>query len=634
MANRSSPDRGKISPGVLTFLLVVLLIACFYWAKPVLIPAAIAMLLAFVLNPIVTALCRLAVPRTLSVFTVVGACGICIGLCGWVLTTQTMEFLNQLPDYQDNITRRIEELRGQSRHSVIAKVETFVDKVAAAATRPIKSAENGTRQPVIAPRPHAATAPTEPLNVVTVPNSTYFTPYLDSVGQLVEFLANTGLIAVLVIYFLLYRNDLRNRLVRLLGEGNVTHTTKALDDAGQGLSRYLFAQLMLNSSFGVFIGTGLWLLGLPYALLWGFVATFLRYIPFFGPWIAAALPLALSLSVGSGWFQPLGILVLFVSFEVFANLAAEPLLYGKSMGVYPAALLVAMAFWSWLWGTMGLVLAVPLTVCLVVLGRHVPQLKFLDVLLGDEPALTADLQFYQRILARDQDEASRIAQKQLAELSLAEVYDRILIPALVLARRDLDAELITDSDVALILEMTAEIAEELRWSASDGAQATVISDVDETELGSRLSILACAARDAADETALGLFQSLLDPRVCHAEVITTDRMISEIVAMVAEERLSIVCIAALPPGGLAHTRLLCKRLRARFPKLKIVVGRWGLTTDVDGNRQQLDAAGADYFATTLQETSIQLVQLAQFMKPGESIKRSVEQTQVPEHTAI
>jgi hypothetical protein len=263
---------------------------------------------------------------------------------------------------------------------------------------------------------------------------------------------------------------------------------------------------------------------------------------------------------------------------------------------------------------MGLVLAVPLTVCLVVLGKHVPALKFFDILLGDEPALTADVNFYQRLLARDQDEALEIVRQRLQEMPLEQVFDEIVVPALISARTDFETEALSESEVASILEMIREVVEELGPALTDAPPHPASpAEVAVPVTPPKLMILGCAARDAADETALEMLQRILDPGVCQLEIVSTDRLVSEVVALVAQERPSIVCIASLPPGGLAHTRLLCKRLRSRYRTLKIVVGRWGLKSNVERNREQLLTAGADHFATSLHDSCTQLVQLGHFL---------------------
>jgi len=598
-ASRGWPLR---STTLITMLVVMVAIACLWLARAFVVPIAMAVLLAFVLSPVVSLLDRRRLPRVVSVFAVVAILGLLLATGGWIVTSQIVEFLNELPQYQDNITRRIENLRAQSRNSLVTKVEGFVEKVSAAATGAAEATTASHQEPP------------QPVRVINTQGIVQVGPLISSAGELFEILASAGLVAVLVIFMLINREDIRNRMLRLFGEGRMTLTTRALDDAAQGLSRYLLAQFGLNAAFGIVVAAGVWLIGVPYPLLWGVCATVLRYIPYFGPWIAASLPLTLSLAIHPGWTQPLLIFGLFLSFELFAGFVAEPLLYGQSMGVSPSALLIAIAFWSWLWGAMGLVLAVPLTACLVVLGKHVEQLRFFSVLLGDEPVLTADINFYQRLLARDQDEASDIAHERLRALSLEDLYDEIFIPAIVFVRRDYDANLLSEEEISSILEMTREIAEEC-WSTSIERAAKAV-DEEQIPERAKLSILACAARDAADETALDMFARLLDPNVCDTHVVSTDRLVSEIVELVAEERPSIVCIASLPPGGLSHTRLICKRLRGRFPNLKIVVARWGLKSNVDRNREQLAQAGADHFGTTLRDTSTQLVQLAHLARPA------------------
>jgi hypothetical protein len=286
--------------------------------------------------------------------------------------------------------------------------------------------------------------------------------------------------------------------------------------------------------------------------------------------------------------------------------------------------LIAIAFWSWLWGAAGLVLSVPLTVCLVVLGKHFPSLAFLDILLGDDTVLAADLQFYQRLLARDQDEAFEIARERIEKAPLARVFDEVFIPALTSARSDFEAGLISEHEAASIFEVAREIVEEIGSGAANAAKAAEEKESEGKEAEAKpavpvpprpqLKIMACAARDAADEVAIEMLCRVLDPKINGPQVVSTDHLVSEIITMVEEERPAIVCVGSLPPGGLAHTRLLCKRLRGAFPDLKIIVGRWGLREEGQKkNRDQLLAAGADQFGTTLEESAVQLEQLQQLI---------------------
>lgn len=589
----------RIPPAVGKFLLAIVVIACLYLAKMVMVPIAFAVLLAFVLNPVVMLLTRRGLPRAPAVVAVVTATMVLAGVCGWIMASQVLQFANQLPEYEGNVSRRINELRSSSRHSVLTRIEEFGQKVTTAMSGATEKAVKDEAEP-------------QPVRVVNQEATMQFGPIITTADAVFEFLASLALVIVLVIYMLINREKLRNRFLWLFGEGHMTVTTRALDDAAQGLSGFLLMQLLINGSFGLVVGCGLWLIGMPYPLLWGVLSTFLRYIPFIGPWIAMFFPLALSLAVMPGWTKPALIVAIYVGYELAANLVLEPLLYGHSMGVSPAALLVAIAFWSWLWGAAGLVLSVPLTVCLVVLGKHFPNLAFLDILLGDEAVLTPQVQLYQRLLARDQDEAFEIVREQLQKVPMGAVFDDVMIPALASARSDFESGLISENEAASIFEVMREIVEELGQVPGEFDKATAA----EPATGhATIKILACAARDAADEVAVEMFFRLLDPRVCTAEVLSTDHLVAEIVTRVGEAHPGIVCIGSLPPGGLSHTRLICKRLRTSFPDLKIVVGRWGLRADSErSNREQLLEAGADRFAMSLQETAVQLVQVQQLLQ--------------------
>ena len=310
-----------------------------------------------------------------------------------------------------------------------------------------------------------------------------------------------------------------------------------------------------------------------------------------------------------GWVQPLLVLGLFLTIELLASNVAEPRLYGRSIGVSEVALLVAAALWAFLWGPIGLVLSSPLTVCLVVLGKYVPQLKFLDVLLGDEPPLDAHITFYQRLLARDQDEATQLILAQAKASSPEQVYDDFLVPALNYAKRDRERDDLTQSEEESVLQAMREILEDLGERRDVVTQAEEAIHAEERSNASPpipLRVLACPARDQADRLALEMLRQVLDPAKWVVEIAAVETLTADLVAQVAEQAPALVCIGALPPGGLAHTRYLCKKLRARFLKVKIVVGRWGLSGNIEANREQLQDAGADLTAATILETRRQL----------------------------
>ena len=345
-----------------------------------------------------------------------------------------------------------------------------------------------------------------------------------------------------------------------------------------------------------------------------------RYIPYIGLWIAALPPIILSLAMFAGWVQPLLVIGLFLVIELLAGNVAEPRLYGHSIGVSEVALLVAAAFWAFLWGPIGLILSSPLTVCMVVLGKYVPQLKFLDVLLGNEPPLDAHVTFYQRLLARDQDEATQLVLAQAKASSPEQVYDDFLVPALNYAKRDRERDDLTESDEQFVLQAVREILEDLgerREAATAAKEAIHPEDETNASAPTQLRILACPARDQADRLALEMLHQLLDPAKWVVEVAAAETLTADLVGQVAEQAPALVCIGALPPGGLAHARYLCKKLRARFPEVKVIVGRWGLTGNVEANREQLQNAGADLTATTMLETRSQLNSLLPILTQGQ-----------------
>jgi len=596
----------RLSPHITTFVVVILVIACLYVAQAVLIPIALAILLTFLLSPVVVSLQRRGLPRAIAISLVVGVSVCFLAGLFWILTAQLVGLANDLPKYQENVAKRIAGLRETDPNSLFSKLQSFADRVAQAA----------------APTPGTAARLSPPQRVEIVTSDIWNPlPMVAGLSPMIEPLVHAGLILVLVVYGLISREDMRNRLVRLIGNGHLTQTTLALDDVGQRVSRYLLVQFLLNCGFGICVGIGLQLLGLPYPILWGCLAALLRYIPYVGPFIVALLPLTFSLLMSDGWKQPLSIAVMFAVIEGANNLVLEPLFFGKSVGVSQAALLVAITFWTWLWGAMGLVLATPLTVCLVVMGKYVPQLKFFDVLLGDEPAMTADLNLYQRLLAHDYDDASVIVLEQSKLLPSLQLYDQTLIPALIYSKQDLAEDQLDESEVVAIWNAVQDLAEEQGFR--DSARVEVVS----TDVVLPLpTILGCGARDQADEAALEIFQRVLDPQNCKLEIIPRARLISEILEQVDDERPGIICIAALPPGGLAHTRLLCKRLKQRHPSLKIVVARWGLRIQIEENRTELLAAGATHFGTSLEETALQLVQLSQSIRhlvPADAVTSQV-----------
>jgi len=605
-ANYTSFDgwNSRKSPSFFLLPTVVLIIASLYWAQAVLIPVAISILLTFLLSPVADSLERLGLRRVFSVILIVILAFSFLAAVGWVVTLQLTSVADEIPIYRKNIQQKIADIRGAGKGGALEKVQKTAEEVK-------KELEKKDEPAKVQPKPREV--------VVQGQQSSTFWPVPLDIAPMFERLASGGLAIVLVIFMLIQREDLRNRVIRLVGYGRLTTTTRALEEASQRISRYLLMQSIINVFFGVTVAIALGLIGLPYALLWGFLAAMLRFIPYVGPWAAAIMPSALSMIVFEGWLWTALVAAVFLVLELINNMILEPLLYGESAGVSEVGLLVAIAFWTWLWGPVGLILATPLTVCVVVLSKYVPQLDFISVLMSDEPVMKSDISFYQRLLAGDQDEAAGIVEEHLKTHPVEKIYDEVLVPALNYVKRDRSLGRLAENDQQLIFQATREIIEDLDESKPESSssrttfsEATMI-DQNSPSTAPKVLIVGCPVRDEANELALLMFWQLLDPARYELALLAHQTLTSEVIEQIAEKNPALVCIASLPPGGLAQTRYLCKRLRKRFPNLKIIVGRWGSRNENNGN--SLLAAGADKVGTTMIETRDQVIQLSQISSP-------------------
>jgi predicted PurR-regulated permease PerM len=571
----------------------VVVIACLYWAHAVFVPLAMAVFLAFLLAPVVSFLQRRGLRRTPAVILVVLLAALVLSGGIWLVAAEVTSLVRGLPDYTKNIKQKFDALN-VGPESLLGRLDKMIQDIAPK----VKPQAGDAKDPADKP---ASPTPGAPPAVVLQQSPGWAEGLPAVLYYFVETLAGLVLVLVLVIFMLLKREDLRNRIIRLVGHGRLTLTTKAVEDAGQRIARFLLMQAIVNSAFGTILGFGLLLIGVEHALLWGFLATLLRYIPYIGAWIAIMPPIVFSLAMFNGWVKPLEVIGLFLVLELVTSNVFEPRLYAQRLGVSEVALLLATAFWGFLWGPVGLVLASPLTVCLVVLGKYARQLEFLDVLLGDAPALDPDISYYQRLLARDQDEATQLVVAQTGSSSPEQVYDDLLIPALNYARRDREREDLTEADEQFVLQATREILEDLGEGLAAVAEkvAQPAEKASATAAPLRIGILGCPGHGETDGLALEMFRQLLDPARWNVELLSIEMLSAEMVALAGTKDPAVICIAALPPGGLAHTRYLCKRLRARLPAARIVVGRWGLRGNVEQNEEQLRDTGADAVETTL-----------------------------------
>lgn len=568
---------------VCTCILGILVVASLSLAREVLIPLALAVLLTFILTPFVVWLQRHRLGRIPAVLLVsLLALSVIAGFT-LVILLQVRSLARDLPAYRSNILAKVHALRGAAPNGLLRNVEDAIDDV--------QSALGG---PATAPVP-VSIEPSGPARFTAV------------AGPVASVLTQFLLVTMLVMFMLARHEDVRDRLIRLVGHGRITDATKALVDASQRVSRFLFTQLVINTSFGLTLGLGLIFIGLPQALLWGLLVGALRFIPYIGSPIGGLLVLLLSIVVFPTWSGPLAVLILFLVLEGLTANVVEPLLFGHSTGVSPIALVFAAAFWAWLWGPVGLLLSTPLTVCLVVVGRHVPGLGFFGVLLGDKPPLPPEKRYYQRLLAKDPDEAIDLIEDYLKKHPRDTFYDRVLLPALVLTRRDHERGVLSSAERRDMMRDMRAILEEV---------VSVQCPAPEVVRGEGLPIvLGIPSGDDADELALYMLRQLLEAEGCRLEVLPSGMTAAEVVARVAEERPAGVLIAALPPQGLADTRYLCKRLRSRFPDLQLLVGRWGQQDDLEQMRQRLKAAGASEVGVTLLESRVQVLPLLEAPSP-------------------
>jgi predicted PurR-regulated permease PerM len=562
----------------------VLVVVVLYWAQDVIVPTALAVLLTFVLAPPVTWLERWVgrVPAVLATVTFVF---IVLGLAGWGLERQMEHLADDLPTYRVNILAKIKDVRGAGKGGSVEKLQETIEDIK---TDLGQSSETK----------GAASRPV----VVTSEPITGFSGF-SWLGPIMGPLGTAGLVLAMLIFMLLERRDLRDRLIGLFGHGHLTVTTKALDEAGTRVSRQLLMQSLVNLIYGLAAGIGLYILGVPYALVWAALGAALRFIPYLGPVIGAGVPIVVSLAALPGWVGPLWVAGLFIVLELFTNLVLETVLYAGAAGVSQVALLVSLAFWTWLWGPLGLLLATPLTVCFVVVGKHVPGLEFIGMLMADKPALAPELSYYQRLLARDQSEAADLIERHIKSEAPHSVYDALLLPALNYAERDRYEQRLSTEEEAAVIDATRELLADAAESIARLQPGPPPPD-DATAAAPRepLRVLGFAMNGSADELALQMLDHLLDDLPIVVEVMTGRMLASEVVSLVRAQKASVVCLADLPPSPPSKTRYLVKRLHAVLPEVRILVGRWGPPALADDSTQLLRDVGATLVATTLLET--------------------------------
>jgi predicted PurR-regulated permease PerM len=603
VVTRSNPAKDVYH--LLAVVVAVVTIAALYFARVVLIPFALAVLFTFILTPVVRLLERARLGRAFSsLLVVVLTLGTCVGL-GWGVSKQFGQVVNQLPSYKLNIKEKLASLHWSESHVLHNASETVTEISKDLAAKPAPSSSDSAQSLEATQstnsRPATPRQPV-PVQVISPPSLP-----LESLQSILGLLARALIVVVFTIFMLIRREDLRNRLISLIGHGHIHLITQTLDEASSRVSKYLLMQFLVNTSYGIFIGMGLYFIGLPGALLWGVIVGILRFLPFLGPPLGGIMPLLLSMAVFDGWSKPLLVLGLLFVTELATSNLVEPMLYGAHTGISSLAIVMAAIFWTAIWGPIGLVLSTPLTVCLLVVGRHAPQLRFLHILLGDEPPLTPESRFYQRLLAMDYEEAREVLQKCLKEMSLEELYENVMIPALGLAEQDRHQNLLQDENETFISQSTRELIDEL-WEPrngettpeSEGARAETLLRAVAPHPPRSLNILCVPARDEADEIVGTMLAQLLQRAGHQAECLevgSAEHMLEQI----ARQKPDIVCISALPPFAIPAVRALYGRMHGQNPNQKIIVGLWHFSGDATKLGRRLALKDDSGVFTTLAE---------------------------------
>lgn len=581
--NDFSQAPGTAAPVIFAAQLLTfcLLAALLFWGRVVAIPLALAILLSFTLKPVVRLLQRCFVPKAIAVIVAVTfACSI-IGCLGWLIGAQLAGLSKDLPLYRDNIATKVRSVRAMMRGGAVERIQGTMETLAAELN------EEKTEVAEANPGNLQLSQSLQPVPVyITTPQRLINFEGIAALLPIIDPLTTSALVLILVVMMLLRWEDLRSRVISFSGHEKLTTATHACDDAGRRITRYLLIQLLLNGSYGLVFAVGLYFIGLPYAALWGLCAALFRYLPYVGPVVGGALPVLFSLITSDGWAQPLWVGGLILGLELVSNNILEPWLYGSRLGLSEVGLIMAAVAWTFLWGPVGLVLATPLTVCLVVLGQYIPAFSIFARLLGDVPVLEPHFRFYQRLLADDQMEATQMAKRAVRDKDLTTAIDELLVPALALAARDQAAGLLQPEDEQRLASALDRIFEQMLADATKKEEkeeknneppapmADEPHTVPEPPQDSDVYVMVWPVTSLAACAAPWL-KWLLKETDCQVIMLSPETLSSEAAQMAAEKNPAVFCLLSLTESSLRRERQLTKRIGTLAPNVPIIAARLG-----------------------------------------------------------
>jgi predicted PurR-regulated permease PerM len=583
------PATDTLTPKFMTAVIAAVVVCGLYFGRPVLMPLALAVLMSFAIAPLVGLLRHLRLGHVPAVLLSLAMALVILSAVGAFVGSQFAGLASDLPRYQTNIGHKIQSIRG-STDGTIARLNQTIEALADQIT--------GVREQQNRPAP-GMTMEEKPVPVEIRRQSLAPWAVAQSVlGPLLEPLATLALVLVFVAFIMLQKDDLRDRFVRLAGSNDMQRTAVALDEAASRLSHYLALQTIINACFGLTIGVGLWLIGVPNSGLWALIGMLLRFVPYVGVPIAFLFPAILAVAVDPGWSMLFWVMALFGGVEAVVGQMIEPFVYGRSMGLSAVAVVVSAVFWTWLWGPVGLLLSTPLTMCFVVLGRHIESLKFLDVMLGDTPALKIEESLYLRMLAENPDDATEDAEDFLRDSTLAAYYDEVVAKSLMLAQADVNRDVLDATRQARIRDAIKSVVLNL----SERKEETGIKPVDLAPSWLGKPVLCIAGRGPLDEAAAFLLVDMLGKYGIGASVISSDQASAAQIDSLDVSGVQIVCVSYLEPGTYKNARYQVRRLRKRAPGTPVMTVFWGLGDDHSRYLDSIEATESDVVTTGLKET--------------------------------